>query len=305
VPLIENVKQDATKALAVLLALHLVAVSFNRAPGREGIYVGQALWMTLTTPILFVAANGLGSFRKVWNHYFSLRDARSENEQLRAQLAQMQTQAVAAEDKAKVAEQLDTYVKWRSSQQYKTIDANVIGRDASQWFNTVTIDQGSFAGIRKDMPVVTPEGLVGRIIVVAPTASRVLLITDQRHGAGSIIGQYVNRRSLGAVVGKSGGVCEMRFGVAADKVAPNEVVITSGQDGIYPRGLVIGRVRINPGGPGVPQSLEIVPAAQLDRLEMVAVLDVPSDQVRSRLEELQQVETEKQQAEKAQGRATR
>jgi rod shape-determining protein MreC len=97
----------------------------------------------------------------------------------------------------------------------------------------------------------------------------------------------------------------MRFGVAADKVAPNEIVITSGQDGIYPRGLVIGRVRINPGGPGVPQSLEIVPAAQLDRLEMVAVLDVPPDQVRSRLEELQQVETEKQQAEKAQGRATR
>ena len=122
-PILEKVKQDATKVLAVLLALHLILVSFNRAPGRSGIFVGQALMMSLYAPVQFVAVNGLGSFKKVWTHYFTLRDARIENEKLREQLSQMQTQVTAANDRAQVADQLDTYVKWRSSQSFQAIDA--------------------------------------------------------------------------------------------------------------------------------------------------------------------------------------
>ena len=152
------------------------------------------------------------------------------------------------------------------------------------------------------MPVVTPEGLVGRVILALPLASRVLLLTDERHGAGAIIGQLVTSRLVGVVKGKNNTLCEMRFFAGADKVAAGEVVITSGQDGLYPRGLPIGTVRLTPGAPAAPAALEIEPAAPLNKLEMVAVLQVPKDQIRARVDELVQHEAEKLQQEKPAGR---
>jgi cell shape-determining protein MreC len=136
VVLFDKLKQDATKVLTVFLVMHLLAVSFNRAQNRPGFYVGQVVLMTLYWPVQYVAAHGLGSFRNAWNYYFTLRDARAENEQLRRQLAQANQKLLEAEDKAKVAEQLDTLVKWRSGLNYPAIDAQVIARDATQWFNT-------------------------------------------------------------------------------------------------------------------------------------------------------------------------
>lgn len=288
--------------LAALLVVHLIAVSFNRTANRPELYFGQVVLTTLYYPVQFVLANGLGSFRKLGNHYLTLRDARIENEQLKAQVAQLRQQVIETEDKAKVAEQLQTYVKWRSGLSYPAIDARVIGRDANQWFNSIVIDQGTAAGVRKDMPVVTPEGLVGRVVFVGPFAARVLLLTDERHGAGAIIGQLLTSRLIGVIKGKNGALCEMRFVAAADKVAAGEPVITSGQDGIYPRGLLLGNVRLTPGAPGVPQSLEIEPSAPLNKLDMVAVLNVPKEQIRTKVEELVQLENEKQQQEKPQGR---
>ncbi len=302
---VDKIKQDATKTLAVLLALHLIAVSFNRTPStasRPELYVGQVVVSTILYPFQFFLANGLGSFRKIGNRYLALRDARAENEQLKAQLAQLNQKLLESEDKTKVVEQLNTFVKWRSGLNYPAIDARVIGRDATQWFNSVVIDQGTLAGVQKDMPVVTPEGLVGRVIFALPFESRVLLLTDERHGAGAIIGQLLTSRLIGVIKGKNNALCEMRFVAAADKVAAGELVITSGQDGLYPRGLPLGRVRLTPGAPGVPQALEIEPAAPLNKLDIVAVLQVPKDQIRAKVDELVQQETAKQQLEKPPGR---
>ncbi len=288
-----------------MLALHLIAVSFNRTPStasRPELYVGQVIVSTILYPFQFFLANGLGSFRKIGNHYFALRDARAENEQLRAQLTELNRKLLESEDKAKIADQLNTFVKWRSGLNYPALDARVIGRDITQWFNSVVIDQGTLAGVQKDMPVVTPEGLVGRVIFASPLVSRVLLLTDERHGAGAIIGQLLNSRLIGVIKGKNNALCEMRFVAAADKVAAGEVVITSGQDGLYPRGLPLGRVRLTPGAAGVPQTLEIEPAAPLNKLDIVAVLQVPKDQIRAKVDELVQQETAKQQQEKPPGR---
>ena len=303
--LFDKIKQDATKMLAVFLALHLIAVSFNRAQNRPELYVGQVVLMTLYWPVQYFAAHGLGSFRNAWNHYFALRDARAENEQLRTALAQANQKLLEAEDKAKLAEQLNTLVKWRSGLNYPAIEARVIARDATQWFNSVVIDQGLTAGVQKDMPVVTADGLVGRVIIVAPFSARVLLLTDERHGAGAIIGQLATSRLVGVVRGKNNYLCMMNFVAAAEKANADEVVITSGQDGLYPRGIPLGRVRLAPGAPGVPQALEVEPAARLDKLEVVAVLQVPKDQIRTKVDQLLQLEREKQQQEKQQGRKTR
>ena len=97
----------------------------------------------------------------------------------------------------------------------------------------------------------------------------------------------------------------MNFVAASEKATAGEMVITSGQDGIFPHGISLGRVRLMPGAPGVPQTLEVEPAARLDKLDVVAVLQVPKDQIRMKVDQLVQQEQEKQQQEKQQGRRTR
>jgi rod shape-determining protein MreC len=207
-----------------------------------------------------------------------------------------------AEEKGKLLEQLDKSLKWQSAAAYQAIHARVIGRDAQQWFNTVIIDAGSLAGVEKDMPVVTPDGLVGRVIVVSPVSSRVMLLTDERFGAGAVIGQLTQARALGIVKGRSNSLCEMRFINSVEKVEPGEPIITSGQDGLYPRGLLIGRARVNSGAAAAPQAFEVEPAAPFNKLDLVAVLRVPKEQIRSKVAQLVNAEAEKQQQEKALGR---
>jgi rod shape-determining protein MreC len=129
-----------------------------------------------------------------------------------------------------------------------------------------------------------------------------------RHGAGAIVGQLAESRLLGVIKGKNDERLEMKFVAAPEKLQPDEIVITSGQDGIYPRGLVIGRIRRAEGeGTTSASAIEVEPAAALSKLDLVGVLMVPMDQVRSPVTQLVEAEKkkEKDRQEKAPGRRQR
>ena len=299
-------QKNPVALLAILLIAHMIAVSLNRAPNRVGgmryvqIWVMSALW-----PAQWATARISSAISYGWSHYLVVRDARSENDQLRAERSELQAKLFAAQEQVKLADQLRAFKEWQATQRYPTTIARVIARDADRWFNSVVINQGTIAGVQKNQPVVTPDGLVGRVILVGPTIARVLLLSDERHGTGAIIGQLADSRLLGVVKGKNESRCEMRFVSTPEKVASGEIVMTSGQDGIYPRGLVIGRVRRPEGESATTQtSIEVEPAAPLDKLDLVAVLVVPPDGVRAQVAEL--TEAEKKEKEKeAPGRKRR
>jgi rod shape-determining protein MreC len=167
------------------------------------------------------------------------------------------------------------------------IPARVIGRDANHLFQTVIINRGSRHGVSKDQPVVDSEGLVGRVIVVSPISSRVLLMTDERHGAGAIIGATLTDRHLGVVRGEDRQKgARFQFLTPPQLIENGEKVVTSGQDGIYPPGLLIGRVRMVGGGGTAVPSLPLEPAAALGRLEVVSVLQVTQEQIREGVDDL-------------------
>ncbi len=283
----DKAKKNPTWLLGLLLVAHLIVVSLNRVPGQPNIWIVQVVLSTIITPAQSIVAHGVAGVTETWNNYFSMRDARVENEKLKADRAQVETQLIGLSEKVKLLEQVESLRKMQADNQYHGIQALVVARDANQLFKTVVIDKGSASGVMKDQPVVTVEGLVGRVINVWPLAAQVLLITDDRHGAGAIIGQIAENRLIGVVRGKKGYFCEMRFITPPEKVENGEQVITSGQDGIYPRGLLIGRVRKTDGGSAVaPQVVEVEPAAQLGKLETVSVLAVQPDRVRSAMDQL-------------------
>lgn len=277
--------------MAILLVAHMMVVSLNRAPRRiDGARYVQIWVMTALMPVQWAAAQVSTAISNGWNHYVALADARVENDQLRSERAQLEASLLEAREQIRLAEQLQALKEWQAGAGYPVVQARVIARDASQWFNSVIIDRGTIAGVQKDQPVMTPEGLVGRIIYAGPTAARVLLLTDERHGAGAIIGQLADTRVLGVIKGKNESRCEIRFFSSPDKIASGELVLTSGQDGLYPRGLVIGRVLRPEGEASSQTAIEVEPAAALDKLDLVAVMLIPPGEVRATAEALIEAE---------------
>lgn len=223
-----------------------------------------------------------------------MRGAKRENEGLKARNSQLEAQIIELREKAKLFEQFEALNRTPALSSYRRVNATVIGRDSDNWFKTVLIDRGSLVGVEKDQPVVTADGLVGRVISVSPISSRVLLITDERHGAGAVVAQTTESRLVGVLKGKDHALCELRIIAEGGKLENGEQVITSGQDQLYPRGLLIGRVKNLPGSGVIPPAVDVEPAAALQKLETVAVLLIPREEIRRQYDELVRAEKEKE-----------
>jgi rod shape-determining protein MreC len=301
----DRAKRNPRLLLVVLVILHLILISLNRVPGQPNARYLQVVMMACATPLQWLATHGVSSVKSVWKGYFDLRGAKRENEWLKAYNAQLETRLIELREKAKLFEQLSSLNQSPSLSAYPRVTATVISRDADHWFNTVVIDRGSLSGIKKDHPVVTAEGLVGRVINVSPISSRVLLITDERHGAGAIIAQTAENRLLGVLKGKKLALCELRFLVTPSRLENGEQVITSGQDQIYPKGLLIGRIKNLNGSGVIPQAVDVEPAAALQKLETVAVLLIPPEEIRRQYDELIKTEGERERQDKAPDRRRR
>lgn len=276
--------------LGLLLVVHLFAISLNRVPGQPDLSYLQFVTMSGMMPFQWLASNSVGAVKNVWYGYVDLRNARTESEDLKTRRDQLEKEVSELRSKVTLSEQLSEFGK--AAITYDGVVARVIGHDANQWFGTLFIDRGSLSGIEKDQPVVTADGLVGRVINTSPFASQVLLVTDERHGAGAVIVRTETTRWLGILEGKSQYLCDLRFIVPPEGLENDEPVLTSGQDGLYPAGLLIGRVKSN-GSVAAPVLVEIEPAAKLGKLDLVKVLKVPPDQIRGPVDELKKEEQNK------------
>ena len=261
--------------MALLVAnLVIMAVDAKDADGRQKVL---RIWtQAFASPLQNASSKATGAtsgfFQQMWN----FRSIAKENEQLKERLAQVETELHTASQAAAENERLRGLLLLNEKTDIKSVPARVIARDPSVWFNTITINRGSSSGIQVNMPVVTAGGIVGRVITVSPWASQVMLITDEKAGAGAVVGQLGQSGALGSVRGRAdlgAGLIEMRYVSGLEKVEVNDYVMTTGQDGIYPAGLNVGRVvDVKNGTATQAHQILIQPGAQLDHLEEVAVL---------------------------------
>jgi rod shape-determining protein MreC len=272
----KEIRQKAPIWLIGLLITNLIimAVDARDADGRQKVL---RIWtQTFASPLQNASSKATGAtsgfFQQIWN----FRSTAYENEQLKERLAQAETELHTARQAAAENDRLKELLNLKEQSEIKSIPARVIARDPSVWFNTITINRGSSSGVEVNMPVVTPGGIVGRVITVSPWASQVMLITDEKAGAGAVVGQLGQSGALGSVRGRADlgvALIEMRYVSGLEKVEVNDYVMTTGQDGIYPPGLNVGRVvDVKPGTTTQAHQILIQPGAQLDRLEEVAVL---------------------------------
>lgn len=212
------------------------------------------------------------------NNYFqslaALNNAASENDLLKKRVQELEVEVQSKGDLAQENERLKTLLDLKQESRYEARIAKIIGRDPSTWFNAAIINVGTMNGVKLNMPVVANGGLVGRVTAVSPLTAQVTLVTDEKFGAGAVVGEIGNTGTLGVVKGLNNReLLEMVYVPGSIEVKPGQLVLTSGQEGIYPPGLELGEiVEVGKGSATTSHVIYIKPTAQLSSMQEVAVL---------------------------------
>ncbi len=210
--------------------------------------------------------NGTGN---IWHNYFYLRGVRAENRQLKQEIEQMRLEQVRLSQDAEQARRLQTLLAFKEQYISKTVAAQVIGSSGSDLSRVVYIDKGENAGVRRDMAVMTADGVVGKVLMVYPAVAQVLLINDQSSGVGVILEKS---RVHGSLRGTANGEVVLERVMSDEQVPIGENVLTSGGDQIFPKGLPVGTIAKVGGGKDLFLNIKVKPAANLSKLEEVLVL---------------------------------
>ncbi len=253
--------------LAVIAAqVLLLAVQIK----REGNLRLIRIWtVEIFTPVERAATSAISAVRHSWSDYVGLRHVRHHNDELRAQLDQLRLRVDSLEGSAAEARRLEKLVGFEQAHaEFKLLPARVIGASPALATRAVYIDRGAAQGVTRNMGVISPEGVVGKILEVYPSSAQVLLLTDRESGIGALL---EDSRTQGVVKGTGGPLAWMDYVINDEPVKPGTHILTSGLDRIFPKDLPLGVVLdARPGNPF--QKIRVQPAARLDRLEEVLVL---------------------------------
>lgn len=252
----------------IVLAGHVLLISSRLATG-DGRSVLEVGLLTLFSPFQRAGAATIEGIRSVWNGYVDLRGVRAENQELREKVARLEQAKWMDRDRVASYDRMAQIVGLTNQFQVEPVVAEVIGLDATAWFQSLTVNRGEKDGVELNGPVIGPGGLVGRVIAVGEHVARVQLISDRASAVGVLL---VRSRARGIVSGVGEGVLELKYVSNLEDVEAGDLIITSGVDGIYPKGLAVGRVESVRDGPKLFKEIALVPAAGIERLEEVFIL---------------------------------
>jgi rod shape-determining protein MreC len=255
-------------AYLLLAALCVIAMVSERKPAPLSL-ASRAL-VALTLPLERMVTLPVHEAQGWWDELVVLVQVREENDRLRQRIARLEEENLQYREAIVSSERFQRLAGFRESHEVPMVPANVVHQDVSPWFRSVIIDQGTAAGIRPGMPVVTDLGVVGVIAGTAPSASKVLLLIDPQ----SHVDAYVQRsRARGSVRGAQGRECSFEFVLRDEDLAVGDLLLTSGMGEVFPKGLVIGHVTAVERQPyGLFQEAHIKPAVDFGKLEEVFVI---------------------------------
>jgi len=219
--------------------------------------------------------------RLIWEAYIDLQGVKEENQVLKAQLAQLENEITSYREALIENRRLRQLLDIKNSSNWKTIVAQVIGTDIAPWRAVITIDVGKRNGVTVDMPVLCQGGLLGRVIETSISYSKVMLLTDYHSRIGAIIQR---NRARGILKGDGARGCILDYVKKGVDIQIGDTVITSGLDGIFPKGLLLGKVKLV--GPGdksdLFQFIGVKPMADIEETEEVLVLKSPLPKIKKK-----------------------
>jgi rod shape-determining protein MreC len=278
-----------TKRLAVILFALLLAALFLLPSQSQRLlqYVGGPLGQVLSLPLAALSSLDHG-MSETWDGYVALQGVREENRQLLREIDLLKGQNNHLRESAAATQRYEALLNFKEQASFQTVAAHVIGRDATNWYRGVILNKGEHDGVRPEMGVVTPAGVVGRIVKANSTSSVVLLVTDPNN---AIAGLVQRTRDEGIVEGTSHGRARLKYIPLLSRVQAGDHVVTSGLTGTFPRGLAIGRLtQVEKSEGDLFQSAEVEPEVDLSKLDEVLVITAPyedADAAQKLLQEIQ------------------
>ncbi|MFZ0915227.1 MAG: rod shape-determining protein MreC [Candidatus Korobacteraceae bacterium] len=257
--------------LAAILFVQIIALAVQvHRPTQGGDTRLLRLWaISAVTPVETAVVHAQKWVNDTWNNYAYLRGVRRENRELRAEIERMKVEDARYAEDARMARRIQALLAFKEQYVDTTVAAQVIGTSGSEQSRILYLDKGSNDGIKPDMAVITPAGIVGKIVQVFPDSSQVLPINDQFSGVGAAL---KSSRLQGILRGSSNGVTTLQYVMSDEKVEPGEEVITSGGDRIFPKGLPVGKVVSVEPGKDLFLNIRVVPSARLDQVEEVLIV---------------------------------
>lgn len=255
--------------VTAMLIVSIVILSATRQ-SRDVAAGGGAAGIFIVAPFQDAFTSMVRFSRDVWNQYFSLVSTAEENRVLKKQLRQVISDNNQYEEVSLANQRLRRLLNFHKEVQIEGFAAEVVARDPSVWFQTVIIDKGTKDKVRRNMPVVVSEGIVGQVVDVSTGYAKVLLIIDPN---SSIDALCQRTRARGIVKGAVGKQCDFEYVLRTDDVKVGDVLISSGLDGVYPKGVRIGRVAsVVKNSADIFQSVGVEPYVNFDKLEEVLVV---------------------------------
>jgi rod shape-determining protein MreC len=266
---ISSKSQMAVTCLSLFLASLFLTAYSSRNPAIARI--GNTLVLEVITPISGAAEFVTRGLSSSLHNYVFLANAARDNESLRVRIRELEQEISRAGEFERENDRLRALFHIEADGRIQGVGASVIGGDPSGWVRGIVVDRGTSSGIREGMAVIHAEGIVGQVVAVALNSARVLLVSDHASGVDVLLQES---RARGVVEGAGDQICELKFVTKDVKVKAGEVVITSGMDSVYPKGIVLGRVSQVEQAPGALfQTIEVTPEVDFSKIEEVLIVD--------------------------------
>ena len=254
--------------VALFIAVNFTVITMT---SRQSLPVSsiERLAISITSPFQLLVTKTIGFTQSVWRTYFMAVLAVKENIELKERLSRAMDIKNRYEEMEQENSRLKKFVNFTSSVPGIYVAGQVIARDPSPWFKTIVIDKGEQDGVIKGAPVLVSEGIVGQIIKVASGYSRVLLITDRNSAVDALV---QNTRVRGMVKGNNQNKCNFVYTSRTDEIKAGEMIVSSGLDQVFPKGLKIGSIlKIKKTHSQLFQDITIETSVDFDKLEEVLV----------------------------------
>jgi rod shape-determining protein MreC len=269
--LLPDIRQRSGYLLLAVVVGHLILIS-AQVNSQEGVPLLEGAAFAVYSEVQRLTYAVVGGAVRLWNGYVALRYVRIENAALQQELATLQVQQQQQEASVRRSGELRRLLELRDASDLQTRAAEVIGWSAVPGTRFLTIDRGSSDGIKENMAVISPAGVVGRVVRTARKAALVQLLVDRNAAAGARAG---DARAEGIVVGTGADTLRMDYVSSTADLAVGELVVTAGTDGIYPKGFAIGHIEHIEKAGSAYALIRIRPAVNFAALEEVLVVTSP------------------------------
>ena len=252
----------------VLVAVNIIVLS---ASGKRFTAFGpERLAISFIAPFQELVTRAIRLSSDIWYHYFYLINVTKQNKDLITQLNKATEEYNQWQETELANSRLRNLLDFQKTITERIVAAEVIGKDPSAWFNAVIIDKGKADGLTKGLPVVIPQGIAGQVIEVSKHYAKVMLVIDRNSAVDALVQRT---RARGVIKGESTDRCRLDYVLQKNDVRVGDTVVSSGLDGVYPKGLRIGRVaEVTDHDANIFHEIIITPFVDFEKLEEVLVI---------------------------------